>query len=125
MVMRTKGGPHDHAEDNIRAKIQVILAGRPAMVGSGAALADKPDRAETQGRPADHQRHHSRFALRLPMAGLSAGIRAFHNGVQPLPSLGEAGYVGRDIPRSELCRRHTLREQHRLHNRQGAPLGER
>lgn len=95
------------------------------MVDSGATLADKTDRAETQGRPADHQRDHSRFAIRLPVAGLSAGIRTFYDGVQPLPSLSEAGHVGRDLPRPDLHRRHPLREQHRLHDRQGAPLGKR
>ena len=51
MVMRAKGALHDHEESKSE---ESVLAGRPAMVGSGAAFANTTDRAETQGRPADH-----------------------------------------------------------------------
>ncbi len=78
MVMRAKGALHDHEESNSE---ESVLAGRPALVGSGAAFANKTDRAETQGRPADHEWDHPCSAIGLPLAGLPAGIRAIDHGL--------------------------------------------
>jgi len=73
MVMQAKGVLHDHEENKREER---VLTGRPAMVGSGATFANKADRAETQGRPADYEWDYPCSAIRLPLAGLPAGIRA-------------------------------------------------
>lgn len=80
MVMRTKEVVHDHEKSKIK---QGILARRLAMVGSGAALTNEANGAEAQGRPAHLQRNHSSVASGLPLAGLSSGIRAVGDCVQP------------------------------------------
>jgi hypothetical protein len=73
---------------------QFVLAGRSAMVGIGAAVAEKSKRCKAQSGSADHQRHHSCTAIGLALAGWSAGLRSGQDDLQSFPPLGEKRPVG-------------------------------
>ena len=79
--------------------------------------------AEAGGRPPRDQRHPLRASIRLPLVRLPCGLRAEDDDLQPLQPLEHPGGLAKDLRATRRHRRRPRRARHRLHPRQGPPLG--
>ena len=88
-------------------------------------LADGRARCRAEGRSAHHQWHCARVEERLPLVRLSRGLRAAHNDIQSLRSLGAPRHLGKPVSRARwqwTIHRHA---DDRLHPHQSTSLGGR
>ena len=94
------------------------------MVGDRATPSEGAQRCASRGRPSGRQRHRAHASLGCAVAGLSARVRAVHDGLQQVQSLEPP----RDLERDFLCsdRQERCRDRrYRRHLRKGPPLGSR
>ena len=98
-----------------------ILARRSAMGGNRTAVAEEPTGGASQGRPPDHQRHHSRAQSGVPLAGLPGGLWPADDDLQSLSSVGAPRDLAATVWRAGdgRSRRHP---DDRQHHRQGTSL---
>ena len=104
-------------------RVAPVLAERRAVGGDPAASADGAHGTAARGRPAGDQRGRAPLPRRLPMACAAAGIRALHDGLQPLEPLEPARHLASHLCRPRRLRRPASGHADRQFRCEGAPLG--
>jgi len=86
------------------------------------SLANRCARCRAAGRSPHYQRHYTCAEKRLSLVRLSRGLRAFHDDLQSLRSVGAARHMGNPVPEARRQRSIDGHADDRLHTRQSAPL---